>query len=840
MERSLSREEKEELVRSTKKVKNVSHAGFGEGHSSGSASPNRDGVPWNLSASFRDKLLGEIPGAFAQAFSFEDGMDDEVESDGEIETLRQGLLAVKIPKELKQRIRKLWTSAFIVKVYDRSVGLNFIQGRLLALWKPAGRLDCVDLGHGFFLTRLSLSEDYENVLRKEALQLIGKAIGNVLRIDTFTASETRGRFARLCVQVDVEKPLAIAIMIGKLEQQICYEGIQKMCFECGRLGHSKEHCPHVVWQGPSYSEAELKEAGETCFSSRSTHVPDKARRGEGTSGVMRDFEQSTEKVDVREEVYGPWIVVKRRKNSTNPLRSGGTLPRQGSGMNTRTTEYMEKGIADRAAGIDGSNRESKRKMSPQSFVDKARFASVVQSIKQKGKAQTQQSPSLMLNRGVSSQNLDRSSFYPNSQRLTSVKGKKGAAHKKSHNDDQGSAVGAQSSHRTGFKQAQVSAVLVGVEGQSENGDGQFRFGGLGGGDGDGVCFTASAGSSRGDSRELGFCPGQVLSKADQIIGASSAFTTQGDLVGEQIGVGASVEHRELPLSEDSEVNGGMQAVGGVFASNISSQCAMEDCETEGMEFEARGGFKKGALKPSFRKRVTNLVQNYNPSILVVMETRVGGDRAREITNLLPFDGAFHIDSIGYAGGLWVLWNADRVDLALLASTEQAVHAEVKVMEWNKNQFGNIFTRKKNLMSRLNGIQRSLALRPLEFLVNLEDGLLRELDLVLRQEEELWALKSRVNWMIQGDRNTTFYHVSTLVRSKRNKIMAIKNTVGDWIIEEGEIKDFIRSGYEQIFLSSLSSVPRMDPAGSQCQPRLSELEKESISGGPSKDEVKATL
>ena len=63
------------------------------------------------------------------------------------------------------------------------------------------------------------------------------------------------------------------------------------------------------------------------------------------------------------------------------------------------------------------------------------------------------------------------------------------------------------------------------------------------------------------------------------------------------------------------------------------------------------------------------MQNYNPTILVVMETRVGGDRAREITNLLLFDGAFHTDSIGYAGGLWVLWNAKRVDLALLSSTE---------------------------------------------------------------------------------------------------------------------------------------------------------------------------
>ena len=267
MERSLSREEKEELVRSTKKVKSVSHASFGEGHNSGPVSPNRDGGPWNTNATLRDKLLGEIPGAFSQAFNFEDGMDDDAKSDEEVETLQQGLLVVKIPSELKRRIRKPWASAFIVKVYGRTVGLNFIQARLLALWKPAGRLDCVDLGHGFFLTRLSLGEDYENILRKglwfigdhflsirlwepnfkpalasvssiamwirlselpieyynaEALQLIGKAIGNVLRVDTFTASETRRRFARICVQVDVDKPLATAILIGRLEQQICY------------------------------------------------------------------------------------------------------------------------------------------------------------------------------------------------------------------------------------------------------------------------------------------------------------------------------------------------------------------------------------------------------------------------------------------------------------------------------------------------------------------------------------------------------------------------------------------------------------------------------------------
>ena len=93
---------------------------------------------------------------------------------------------------------------------------------------------------------------------------------------------------------------------------------------------------------------------------------------------------------------------------------------------------------------------------------------------------------------------------------------------------------------------------------------------------------------------------------------------------------------------------------------------------------------KGASKPSFKKRVTELVQNHDPAILVVMETRVGGDRAREITDLLPFDRAIHTNTIGYVGGLWVLWNTDMVDISVLSSTEQEIHTEVKVRFTNNS------------------------------------------------------------------------------------------------------------------------------------------------------------
>lgn len=103
------------------------------------------------------------------------------------------------------------------------------------------------------------------------------------------------------------------------------------------------------------------------------------------------------------------------------------------------------------------------------------------------------------------------------------------------------------------------------------------------------------------------------------------------------------------------------------------------------------------------------------------------------------------------------------------------------------------------MARINGIQRVNSIRPSSFLLNLESELQKELEVVLNQEEELWALKSHINWMIQRDRNTSFYHISTLVRRKRNQILAIKDLVGEWLHEEADIKDFIRKGFDGIYI-----------------------------------------
>ena len=87
---------------------------------------------------------------------------------------------------------------------------------------------------------------------------------------------------------------------------------------------------------------------------------------------------------------------------------------------------------------------------------------------------------------------------------------------------------------------------------------------------------------------------------------------------------------------------------------------------------------RGAMKPKFRKTVMDLVAWHDPILMVITETRLSGARANEIIEGLPFDGVAVADTIGFVGGIWMLWRADRIQVDVLTTMEQEIHALIQV------------------------------------------------------------------------------------------------------------------------------------------------------------------
>jgi hypothetical protein len=93
---------------------------------------------------------------------------------------------------------------------------------------------------------------------------------------------------------------------------------------------------------------------------------------------------------------------------------------------------------------------------------------------------------------------------------------------------------------------------------------------------------------------------------------------------------------------------------------------------------------------------------------------------------------------------------------------------VQLKEWNREIFGNIFKRKKELLARLNGIQNSPHYGYSSFLDSLEKDLQAQLENTLYQEECLWFQKSRSQWIADGDRNTKYYHSKNYNQEKKEQ------------------------------------------------------------------------
>ncbi|CAL1388660.1 unnamed protein product [Linum trigynum] len=230
----------------------------------------------------------------------EDDVDDEVPEDDDPRCPTIPFKAME-----KQRYHRKWRSDLIVKALGRTFPFQVVSRRLESLWAKCGTLQISSLSWGFYVVRFTTQMDYEQAtaggplmigghyltvrpwrkglnprtgevastmvwvrlpglpiefINREAVERIASRIGRPIKVDNATQNGDMGRFARVCVEVDLTKPLLSQFKIERSTYYIEFEGLHQICTECGRNGHTTKTCPNLF--KPSKKEPVEKEKEE--------------------------------------------------------------------------------------------------------------------------------------------------------------------------------------------------------------------------------------------------------------------------------------------------------------------------------------------------------------------------------------------------------------------------------------------------------------------------------------------------------------------------------------------------------------------------------------------------
>ncbi|XP_019432864.1 PREDICTED: uncharacterized protein LOC109339802 [Lupinus angustifolius] len=182
------------------------------------------------------------------------------------------------------------------------------------------------------------------------------------------------------------------------------------------------------------------------------------------------------------------------------------------------------------------------------------------------------------------------------------------------------------------------------------------------------------------------------------------------------------------------------------------------------------------------------------------------------------------------------WRTDIIGcpMFILAQNLKVLKKDLRV--WNRVVFGNIHTIIRNAMNSVDNIQNSITISGLEqHLLDLEDHAQAELLQALDLEEMFWKEKSRLNWHINGDINTHFFHRFTKIRQATNSMSMLKE--GERCLSNQEdIANHVLNYYTDLFSSPNNTSPN-DLIQQVIPTLVSEDENSMLTGIPSRHEIK---
>jgi len=132
----------------------------------------------------------------------------------------------------------------------------------------------------------------------------------------------------------------------------------------------------------------------------------------------------------------------------------------------------------------------------------------------------------------------------------------------------------------------------------------------------------------------------------------------------------------------------------------------------------------------------------------------------------------------------------------LVSKLQAV--SVKLASWSKSRFSNGHQRILQLQQQLQTITNRKFYQTRD--KELATSIRTEIQKLWNQEEQFWAMCSRLNWLTWGDKNSKFFHACTVQRRQRNRICMLKDENQNWIREPEQLKAMTMGFFSQLYQS----------------------------------------
>ncbi|XP_078149500.1 uncharacterized protein LOC144544826 [Carex rostrata] len=114
-----------------------------------------------------------------------------------------------------------------------------------------------------------------------------------------------------------------------------------------------------------------------------------------------------------------------------------------------------------------------------------------------------------------------------------------------------------------------------------------------------------------------------------------------------------------------------------------------------------------------------------------------------------------------------------------ACNSQQLHSKLtnlqhKIKAWSHQRVGNIKSQITTCREFLEWIEKAKELRPTTRLERLVTTLIKQRHMVLAVlEEDLWCQRARINWELQGDRGTRYFHAVASGRRRVNCISQIQ-------------------------------------------------------------------